>query len=398
MSRWRTLKRQVLMRRVPHCLISWRFLLPGQGLPVRLHRRVLFGAWPVLPRWQWGMILLYSTTLWWLCWGWLGLYRTLRSHSRKVALDHGVSVARQLAGLLVATFAHGIVPRDFYRFALYQRPERQWLDYIYEQELPHWHRLMSPQLGRKSLQLMTDKHDFSRAMAEHGIATVETVAMLQRGYEVGEQQLFMGRSLFLKPVCGARAKGCMTLAYNADTDCYALQFVNGRIKGKSAILARVRDCVATADYLVQPLLRNAADLAALAGSDTVATLRVISALIEGEPTVLMANLEFPAEQQGGVSMLEVDVEGGCLMAAHPSARDALDDGLIGLVLPQWSEVVGLCIDAHRCFSDLNSIGWDVVIDVAGVKLLEGNINWGVGAHQLLSGVPALETELIRAYR
>ncbi|NWF35527.1 sugar-transfer associated ATP-grasp domain-containing protein [Mariprofundus sp. KV] len=397
MSRWQTLKQRVLTRRLPHCLISWRFLLPGQGRAVQLHRKVLLGAWPVLPRWQWLLIFLYSAGTWWLFWGWLMLYRNLKRQWRRAAESEGVTFGRQLLGLMLATFAHGIAPRDYYRYGLYKRPERQWLLYIYEQELPHWHWLMSPELSEQSLHLMTDKHDFARAMVEQGIATVETIALLQQGDEVSEQQLFTDRSLFLKPRCGARAQGCMVLDYDADKERYRLQLQvgNERIEGRSAIIDHVRGCLTAVDYLVQPLLQNAPDLTAITGSDQLATLRVISALIDGVPEVLMANLELPAKQ-GGVRMLMVDVGQGSLMAAHPSVRDELSD-LIGWCLPQWSKVASLCTNAHHHFEDLNAIGWDVVISNGDVKLLEGNINWGVAAHQVATGTAALESDLIRAY-
>lgn len=398
MRRWRTLTRQVLLRRLPHCLISWRFLLPGQGMSVRLHRRVMLGAWPVLPRWQWLLIFFYSTILWWLLWGWLALYRNIKSHGNKIAESERVGIGRQLFGLLLATFGHGIAPRDFYRYALYRRPEWQWFDYIYEQELPHWHLLMSSKVGEKSLHLMTDKHDFAQAMAEQGIATVETVALLQRKEEISEQHLFSGRSLFLKPRCGARAKGCMTLDYDPVHASYTLEFGDDLMEGKSAILECVQDCVASTDYLVQPLLRNASDLAAIAGSEQLVTLRVISALIDAEPRVVFANLEVAEGGPGtAIRMLAIRVEDGIVSNANLASSETLQ-ALTGKRIVQWSEVVNLCIDAHRHFPDLNTIGWDVVIENEGVKLLEGNINWGVTAHQTTMGVPALETELVRSYR
>jgi len=397
-SRWQTLKWQVLLRRVPHCLLSWRFLLPGQGPAVALPRKVLFGAWPKLPRWQWGVIFLYSTLLWWLFRGWFMLVRSLKRQGRRISESEGVGMGRQLAGLLLATFAHGIAPRDYYRYSLYRFPERRWLHFVYEQELPHWHWLMSPQLGAESIRLMTDKHAFAEAMVGQSIATVETVAKWPQGEDVSDQQLFRGRSLFLKPVCGSRAQGGMKLIYLTGDEKYTLQTSDQTIGARAEILASVQSAISTSDYLVQPLLNNAPELAQLCGSDSAATLRVISAWVDGEPTVLFANLELPPKQLGGqVQMAAIDVDSGCISAVHASATEALKE-MIGRSIPQWSEVMDLCIRAHHHFEDLNTIGWDVVIDENGVKLLEGNINWGVAAHQIIVGKPALKSELIQAYR
>ena len=49
--------------------------------------------------------------------------------------------------------------------------------------------------------------------------------------------------------------------------------------------------------------------------------------------------------------------------------------IAGLRLPNWQEVLDLCVRAHARFSEFHSIGWDVAIAEDGPILIEGNENW-----------------------
>jgi Sugar-transfer associated ATP-grasp len=49
--------------------------------------------------------------------------------------------------------------------------------------------------------------------------------------------------------------------------------------------------------------------------------------------------------------------------------------LIGFPIPCWREACDLACRAAHTFLPVRSVGWDVAITDAGVKILEGNIWW-----------------------
>ncbi|PIW44082.1 MAG: hypothetical protein COW18_14160 [Zetaproteobacteria bacterium CG12_big_fil_rev_8_21_14_0_65_54_13] len=403
MSRWQTLKRQVLMRRVPHCLISWRLLLPGQGIAVQLHRKVLLGAWPMLPRWQWLLIFLYSALTWWLIFAWLSIFASLKKSRRAARGDIGISLPRQLFDLFMLAFAHGVPPAYYYQYQLYRQPSRSWLSYIFTHELSQWHATFLQGASQESLHLMQHKHDFAQVMSKNGIATVESIALFPKGARVEATQLFCGCSLLLKPEDGSRAEGILRLEYAAGLESYRLLADDACFESATEILKYIQQYVDNRDYLVQPLLKNSAALSALCVTSQLVTLRLVTGLIDGIPRPLLANLEVPAEpaeQAGYVRMLAVDIETGRLEykgRIHDAGQKALFERLNGRELPQWCDALSLCIRAHGFFRDVPTIGWDVAFTDDGAQLLEGNLNWGVAAHQIATGRPLLESPLLRTY-
>ncbi|MEE9338384.1 MAG: sugar-transfer associated ATP-grasp domain-containing protein [Methylococcaceae bacterium] len=379
--------------------MSWRFLLPNQSWTVQLHRQVLLRAWPLLPRWVWGLIVIYSSSSWLLWHGWRQIYRNFQKHSKTVLTRDTITAAQQLSGLLKAAYLHGIPAHAYYQFKLYYYPDKHWLDFVYTHELPHWHQTLSPQISVKTQLLLSDKAEFSKRLTECDLSTVETLRILKRGQHLDTQDLFTGQSCFLKPNIGSRGEGCLILNYCPEFARYRLvgDKIGQDIQQPTLIIDYIVQQVQQRDYLIQPLLTNHPLIQQYSPTETLVTLRLISTCAQNQqPTVVSALLEIPApEQEKGWWLIAVDCETGCFIDSSdcwfkpsPAFIQTLHS-MATQAIPFWSETVTLCIKAHYLCADIISIGWDVVITPDGVQLLEGNINWGIAQHQIAYNKPAL---------
>ncbi len=399
---------QILTRPVLHTLVSWRFLLPNQLWTVQVHRQVLLRAWPLLPRWVWGLIVVYSSSSWLLWYGWRPIYRNFRKYSKTVLKRNEISTVQQLSGLFKASYLHGIPAHAYYQFKLYHYPEKLWLNFIYTHELPHWHQALSPQISAKTQHLLSDKAVFSKRLSECGLSTIETLRILKRGQHLDMQDLLTGQSCFLKPNNGSCGEGCLILSYCPELVRYRLagDKISKDIQQPSLIIDYIAKQVQQGDYLVQPLLSNHPFIQQYSPTETLVTLRLISACAQNhQPSVVSALLEIPTPgQEKGWWLIAVDCETGCFIDSsdcwcNPSyAFTKTMKSMATKSMPFWSESVVLCVKAHGLCRDIVSVGWDVVITPAGVQLLEGNINWSIAQHQIAYNKPALNSALGEVYR
>jgi hypothetical protein len=386
--------------------MSWRFLLPNQPWTVQLHRQVLLHAWPLFPRWIWGLIVIYSSSTWLLWHSWRQISRSFQKNSKTVLKSDAISFAQQLTGLLKAAYLHGIPAHTFYMFRLYHYPDKHWLNFVYTHELPHWHQILSPNISSMTQQLLSDKHQFSNSLSQLGLSTVSSLKILKRGQCINRNHLFTEQSCFLKPNIGSRADGCLTLNYYSEFKRYQLLVdKTGEVIDQSLITDYIKQQVLQRDYLIQPLLTNHPLIQQYSPTETLVTLRLISACTQNQQfSVVSALLEIPSpEQEKGWWLVAVDCVTGCFMDSSDCLIDPSPEFTRALQtmatqeMPFWSEIVALCIEAHRLCADIVSVGWDVVITLDGVQLLEGNINWGVAQHQIIYNKPALNSALGEVY-
>jgi hypothetical protein len=393
--------KHIIARPVPHTLVSWRFLFPPNTPGMDLHRRVFFNAWVPLPRFFYGVIVVYSMLLWWGFWGWYFLVRSYGANADWVARDEHIPKRRQLTQLLRLVFARAVPPNFYYRYRLYAYPASQWWDFIYEHELPHWHRVLSTAgAGEESQRLISDKAWFAEHMNRRGIPVVETEALFKQAEVPDEKFVFGQRDLFFKPRSGSRSDGCFALKWCEANDSYRLEAGEIAISHRDGIMAWIRQHSESTAYLVQPLLRNHPLIAQALGTDRLVTIRIITAMKQMASTVVSANFEISAGSYTRWRIYPISIASGEVKQSRSfgQPRTAVDDKVPGLLVPQWSQVLSECRQAHEQCPDIVTIGWDMAITEQGSRLLEGNINWGTAAHQSLLGKPLLQGPLMDAYR
>jgi hypothetical protein len=387
----------VLARKVPHAVLSWRYLLPNQSEAVRRHRRVFLSAWPRYPRAVWLMVALYSFTLWYLWYGWAALYRTIRYVKPRYSASAPANSMTRYLQLCWLTFAHTTPPGVYYFYQLYRFPERAWLNFIYTHELPHWHHYHSPHITTGESALLSDKHNFAETMRSADLPAIESILQLSRGERLLPETMFQQRSLFIKPLCGSRKEGCYELRYCRQDNSYLLL---GEIDSSdpSTIIDQVQRELDKQAMIVQPLLQNHSLIAPACKDNLLATIRVVTALQEGGVALVCAILEIPlSAQDKTVFPLPICLSSGEVLPARLLGNTPENEAdfehieqssLIGTTLPHWDKVLATVIAAHDFLPNVATVGWDCAVTTDGVRLIEGNFNWGVAPHQL-GGIPLL---------
>ena len=240
-----------------------------------------------------------------------------------------------------------------------------------------------------------DKAAFARLCTSAGLPHAPTAEL------TGEEPLNAAwrerQPLIIKPAAGSGAQGLASLERLA-TDQWRLRPFRGEpCEGSlDAMLARHRD---GARFVLQPLLRNHPDLAALVGP-ALATFRTVTAASEdGAPRTLSLLAELPLDDALPMPRrwlaLPVDLSSGKLATCDARAIERIDDPqarkrageLSGQVLPGAASVAALACDAHAAVLQAAGadrpppmIGWDLAFTASGPLLIELNWNWAVLPH------------------
>jgi len=381
--------KQHINRKAPYAILSWRYLLPGQNAAIRLHKAVLLHAWADKPRIVWFFITLFSYIKWFAFQGWIQLWKTWKKMSPVLQEKRGISRYKQFNDLLKLVFLQTTPPHFYYHYRLYRYTKLEWFNFIYTHELPNWHRVMSPYLSSRTTNLLSDKDAFAWEMKEQGLPVIDGI-VINRENQLTQKQLFHQKSLFLKPLCGNQKIGAYELKYNAFAESYTLTIAEYQtINDKEEIFSFLKPLTEARNYLIQPLLLNHPDLQNLSDYHSLITFRVITVWAENKALILSAIAEFPiCDSSDYYYMFPVDLKSGIILAVKEKSVtvkkeiESKFEHIPGHQVILWQEMMAIAQKAHAFFPDLFSIGWDLAVTPEGVKLIEGNINWAVNAHQM----------------
>ena len=384
------LYQRIIKRQIPHAILSWRYFLPKQNYMVHLHRQTFLSAWSGYPRIIWFLIACYSYSVWYLFYSWHQVYRTWKKNHKALLDREDISSWKQLKGLLCLSLLNTTPPNFYYQYHLYRRPEREWLNFIYTHELPHWHTMMSPHISSRSQDLMSHKRTFAIEMIKHGIPAIASQYNLEKGDKLTNEQLFCQQSLFLKPDRGSRKEGCYALHYHPENHSYSLE---GSAIDKKLTRKGIKDIIEkqtlTQRYLIQALLENHPLISARCECKQLITIRLITILKANKPRVISAILELPVPGDFEYIMpIIIELDTGILSnmsGQHVRLDKQIEQrvqSLSGFELPLWHQLLRVALTAHLQFTDVHSIGWDLAITPEGIRLIEGNLNWAVASHQL----------------
>lgn len=376
-------------RPAPYAIFSWRYLSREQSLSVYLHKLAFLHAWPNLPRIVWGVIALYNYGTWFGFQGWRLLWKTWKRYSPILLELAGISRTKQLCDLWKLAFMQTTPPIDYYRYRLYRYPTTEWMDFIYTHELPSWHRAMSPNLSSRTINLLTDKDAFAQEMKKQNLPIIYGTVVPQ-GEEVTNEQLFQQSSLFLKPLSGSQKIDSYKLEYHSSSNTYTLDISEDHtIRAQEEIVSFFQLLVKRQAYLIQPMLHNHPALQVLSTLESLITIRLITIWTGCKAQAISALIEIPTDAYSKrVYALPVDIQQGVILPVEETVFSVLHGNespakhLVGYSVIQWQELLEVALKAHSFFSDLFSIGWDLAITPNGIRLLEGNINWGVAPHQI----------------
>jgi hypothetical protein len=379
----------LIKRPTPYAILSWRYLSHKQSPSVYLHKLAFLHAWPNLPRIGWGIIALYSYGMWFAFYGWAHLWKTWHRFNQTLLELAGISRTKQLCDLWRLAFMQTTPPIDYYHYRLYRYPTTEWMDFIYTHELPSWHRAMSPNMSQRTINLLSDKAAFAQEMRKQGLPVIDSIVIPQ-GSNVSREHLFQQSSLFLKPLCGSRKIDSYGLEYHSSSDTYTVVVSADQVMDtREDIMDFFNALIKKQDYIIQPMLRNHKALQIFFSFEVLITIRLITVWTGSKAQAVSALIELPINTYSNrVYAMPVDIEQGIILPIEETVFSVLNDKaseikhLAEKKIILWPELVDVAQKAHAFFSDLFSIGWDLAITPDGIRLIEGNINWGVAQHQI----------------
>ncbi len=402
-ERWQQLRRHVLSRRLPLGLVSARYLWGSHKPQVRQHRDLWWHSGDTWPRPIWFISELFVWMRWVLWYGWVANWRVVRTHSKTYAANTGLPIHRQFFTALRLALGWCIHPRDAFRFDLLLKPKAA-LDYVYGQETNAYHRSrnLNPAKTPASYAHIQDKVALAECVAALGIPVVATTRVIARATPVTLQQVAPTDSsgpLFYKTRSGNQGRGAFAL-WQTPQGLQGRSFEGDPLSSTQHIELAWKTLHQMDDVLIQPLLTNHPDLAAMSLTGEAITVRLISERDnDGNIDCLSATLEVPAgktaQHKTTYSIFPIDSILGKLqrfpqrdwltpdnkqIAAQIWALAASDKKI-----PYWSTLLAASFKAHAAFSDVRAIAWDWVITPTGPVLLEGNVGWGTATPQILKG-------------
>jgi hypothetical protein len=268
--------------------------------------------------------------------------------------------------------------------------------------------------------LVANKIGHAGYLAAHGFPTIPPL-MVYADNAVGhgpkvardanELQAFLRSSdlypMFGKPVEGFQSLGSIALK-RFDSGTQSLETVDGR---SIPITEFVENVVASYPhgYLFQEFMTPHPAARAICGN-RVATVRILTIIVDGTPKVFRACWKIPAGSnmadnfwRAGNMLAQLDTASGRVMRAfsgtgldliehthHPETGAALADAEV----PLWSELVATALQAARLMRDVPMIGWDMAALEHGPMIVEMNCTPDLFLNQISDKRGILEPEFL----
>jgi len=302
-------------------------------------------------------------------------------NGRTISQRFGRSIIAQLSDQLKVYLKHGMLPRWYYIFSLYEAgglaPARDYLNRFETKPI------LFALLNSRGTSPLGDKVGFAAHCVAHGVPHIPVLAVSGGKFEAD------GRTLppvdpFMKPINARGCRGAERWDWLAD-DRYGGP--EGARLSRADLLARLNS--GDEAVLVQPRAVNHPALLDLSNG-ALATLRVLTCLDEqGRPELVGAVLRMAVGDNrtvdnfhaGGIAA-PVDLDTGRLgcasnlgdnvklgwLSRHPDIGGQIE----GRLLPLWPQVLALARQAHLAFADRVVVGWDIAILADGPSVVEGN--------------------------
>jgi hypothetical protein len=301
----------------------------------------------------------------------------------------GKSLTRQIREQSRLAVVHGIPPRWYYTFELFDDGNRDRADqYLQRGETKRGVYRIFKRAAGTPLSPLTDKVAFAARCREHQLRAIPVIAAFGRRGALanGAPLRLPAVDLFVKPNHSKGGRGAERWDHRPGG---SYENTRGTRLRADELVDHLRRLPFPDGGLVQPRRVNHPDMADL-GNGALATVRIVTCRNEhGAFEVTNAVLRMA---QGGNHVVDnfhagglaarVDLATGTLGRATdlgllPTAgwRDTHPDSgapILGRPLPCWSETLALAVRAHGAFADRILVGWDIGILADGPELVEGN--------------------------
>ena len=343
----------------------------------------------------------------------------------RVAREAGVSPFRQFADIFrLKGGTTRLTAKEYYEFQIYDpalTPARK-REFAGEKGSFALNLRLAPPGLTNMRNFLADKVGLTSMMSALGLPTTRlqaafapsrgfgTLPTLRSAADVARFLTSEARfPLFGKPVRGSQALGSVLITGVTDGTA---RLGNGQTVAVTKLAEEVARNT-TYGYVFQDAVTQHPQIAALTGSQTVATVRVVTVNHADTPEVLYTVWKLPAPtamsdnfwQKGSLISLVDPASGEVQKVRFGSGPDtqwvqthpATGAQLKGVTLPCWQSVRDLAIAAHAVVPDNGILGWDIAITPTGALLIECNENTGHGLYQLASGRGVLNADFSPAF-
>lgn len=292
--------------------------------------------------------------------------------------------------MLRFSIKHSVPPKAFYNFCLFSDQYQGCCsDFFYDHEI---RGLFSKLNGFRDQVEIRDKLAFYKLCQLNQLPCVPVVTELPRGQAFSEQQLDelsasgeLTQGFFIKPRFGAKGMGCQSWKR---LDAQKWTSADGALGSATEITDAISTEALKSSLLFQPPLSSHESLADLSYQN-ICTARIVTLYRNNlDPVYFCGVLKIPRKNSSTNTsglMSAIGFDSGLLgraytyrlvcdgMEIHP------DNGaqIKGRMLPDWSSVKSLAIQAHRLFPGYLFLGWDIALTGQGPVLLEVNEYWDV---------------------
>ena len=349
-----------------------------------------------------------------IAWDWLRWPAVVRRANRAVdpsevrdaAEIAGRTVEQQQSDAVATCLRYGVSPAEYYEFALFDPDRAPFAGGFLSKTAALWifDRLLSETQREDRLQIV-DKAPFADFCARNGLATIPVIGIAQDGrFERGiaEDDPAWRGDLVIKPRFGTNGIG-VTIWKALDGGWFegpgGARLTLDELTREWARFSLLRPMI------VQPRVRNHADMSGLT-SGALATVRIVTGLIEGQdPVVIAAALKMPCGSMAvdnfghGGLLSQIDIQTGRLRPGQRHARRLVDieyhpdtgARFAGLRTPHWREMTALACRTHHLFPKFAVLACDVAVTTEGPVIVEANSRGDLNLVQHRGGVPIADT-------
>lgn len=247
--------------------------------------------------------------------------------------------------------------------------------------------------------ILRDKFYFSAFMEQFGFEVPRTYGLIDNGRLYSSDKkgiipleaiLGWDCDLVVKPLNGIGGVGIFRLKVTGG---------NLYLNGEQSTLEEFSKLTCSERFLLQERIREQHPLMDSLYRKSINTLRITTVrdfktntihvlgcmLLMGARDAMVSNWHY-----GGV-IINVDLQGNLdkygyslyekKITSHPETKIVFED----FKVPLFDKALNQAIEAHKMFYGLHSIGWDFAILKDKVVFIEGNDDWGMAAHQMVSG-------------
>lgn len=313
----------------------------------------------------------------------MGMLRYTARNGRLIRARTGTTITEQLLSQMLVYKRHGILPRWYYIFSLYEEGGVDRAAFFLNRF--ETKPVLFKRLNRGGTSPLGDKAAFAQHCVKFEIPHVPVLAVADGNNALQLADLPQA-DLFIKPIRQRGGRGAERWQWVKES---RFRGPDGTILDSQSLIAELARKSRHTPSLVQPRVVNHPSIADLSNG-ALSTVRVLSCLNElGVPEIVAAsfrmaiggNVTVDNIHAGGIAAA-VDIEDGTLGLASNLGDDAalgwLDfhpntgGKILGRKLPLWPDVLKLARWAHCAFADRVVIGWDIAILVEGPTLVEGN--------------------------